>query len=233
MKKILINLKDWLNYPQNLDYAIEIEGLDITVFPSLPYLYIYKNKGIRIGSQKISSFDEGPHTGSISARHLKDFDVSSVILNHRECQIDDVDKLVSKIKNAQKFDIETIICVGSNKKEELAKIKEVLKNTGTKGVFIAYEPTEELPLDEIKIYLDDIKAELSDYPLSYIYGSNITVENIKEYDSELDVDGYLISSHALDVDNLKNIIRQIEEKRDVTIHSLQCGKETKLSTKCD
>ena len=60
---------------ENLDYAIQIEGMNITVFPSLPYLYLYKNRGVRIGSQKISSFEEGPHTGSISANHLKDFDV--------------------------------------------------------------------------------------------------------------------------------------------------------------
>ena len=81
MKKILVNLKDWFNYSENVDYAEQVEGLDITLFPSLPYLYVYKDYKIRIGSQKISSFEEGAHTGSISAAHLKDFGVEAVILN--------------------------------------------------------------------------------------------------------------------------------------------------------
>ncbi len=209
MKRILINLKDWLNYPQNLDYANDIEGLDVTVFPSLPYLYIYQNKGVRIGSQKISSFEEGPHTGSISASHLKDFNVTSVILNHRECKIDEIEKLVAKIKNAQKYDIETIVCLGSSDKEEIDKIKRVLDNTGAKGITIAFEPITDISLDEVKIYFDIIKDELKAYNLSYIYGNNLTENNIKEYDKELNVDGYLISSHALDIDNLKNIIKAL------------------------
>ncbi len=209
MKRILINLKDWLNYPENLDYAHDIEGLDVTVFPSLPYLYIYQNKGVHIGSQKISSFEEGPHTGSISASHLKDFNVTSVILNHRECQIDEIDKLVAKIKNAQKYNIETIVCLGTSKKEEIEKIKNVLNETGTKGITIAYEPLTEIELDEAKIYLETIQKELENFNLSYIYGNNITENNIKEYDKELDVDGYLISSHALNIDNLKNIIKAL------------------------
>lgn len=206
MKKILINLKDWLNLYENIDFAGQIEGMDITVYPSLPYLHIYQNIGIRIGSQKISSFEEGPHTGSISANHLKDFGVSSVILNHRECQIDDIDKIVSKILNARKHDIDTIICIGSCENEELNKIKSVLAKTGTDGVSIAYEPFENIELDEIKINLDEIKDKLKDYNLSYIYGNNITVSNFEEFDRELEVEGFLISSHALDVKNLKTIL---------------------------
>lgn len=214
MKKILVNLKDWLDYSQNVDFALSIKGLNITVFPSLPYLYVYKSSKVRIGSQKISSYEEGPHTGSVSASHLKDFDVSTVILNHRECQIDEEEKLVAKIKNAQKYDIETIICIGSIKEKELDKIDRVLKLTGSKGISIAFEPIETMALDEIKLSLKYIKNKLESYNLSYIYGNNITAENVKEYDKVLDVDGFLISSHALEIDNLKSIINQISDKVD-------------------
>ena len=210
MKKILINLKDWLNYSENLDYAIKIEGMNITVFPSLPYLYLYKNRGVRIGSQKISSFEEGPHTGSISANHLKDFDVEAVILNHKECQIDSVSNLIAKIKNAQSHNIEVIICVGSNEEKELSKIKEVLNETGTSNSVVAYEPFEEIRLDEIVCRLNSIKDNFKNYDLTYLYGGNVTYINIAKFIKELNVDGYLISSHALDIENLKRILNIVE-----------------------
>lgn len=212
MKKILVNLKDWFNYSENVDYAEQVEGLDITLFPSLPYLFVYKDYKIRIGSQKISSFEEGAHTGSISAAHLKDFGVEAVILNHRECQIDDVDKICSKIENAQKYDIEIILCIGSIDNREVSKIKTVLEKTGARSIQVAYEPIDNIELNEIKLNLEYIKKELSSFEISYIYGGNITVENIEEYDRELDVDSFLISSHALNVDNLKCILRSLESR---------------------
>lgn len=215
MKKILVNLKDWFDYCENVEYAEQVEGLEITVFPSLPYLYVYKDYNVRIGSQKISSFEEGAHTGSISAAHLKDFGVKSVILNHRECQIDDVDKICSKIANAQKYSIEVILCIGSLEERELSKIKSVLEKVGTTKIFIAYEPIEKIELDEIKLNLDYIKKELSNYRTSYIYGGNITVENIEQYDRKLEVDGYLISSHALDVENLKTMISLLSKEEEI------------------
>lgn len=206
MKKILINLKDWLNYDENVAFASQIDGMNITVFPSLPYLNIYKDKNVRIGSQKISSFDAGPHTGSISANHLKDFNVQAVILNHRECQIDDIDKICAKVRNAQEYDMDIIICMGSSKQEELSRIESVLNKTSSKGISIAYEPYENLEMEDIKDNLNQIKSKLSEYQVSYIYGGNITVDNFTSYNRALEVEGFLISSNALNVENLKRII---------------------------
>ncbi len=214
MKKILVNLKDWFNLYENIDFAERVEGLDVTVFPSLPYLYVYKDYKIKIGSQKISSYDEGPHTGSISATHLKDFKVEAVILNHKECQIDEIDKICSKIENAVKNAIEVVLCIGTIKEDELAKVSTILDRTGTKDISIAYEPIEDIELDEIKLNLDYIKKRFKDYTLTYIYGGNITIFNIEQYDRELDVDGYLISSHALDVDNLKEMISVLTKNEE-------------------
>lgn len=211
MNKIYVNLKDWLGYAENVDYAEQIEGLDIIVFPSLPYLYIYKDRNIRIGSQKISSYADGPHTGSISASHLKEFGVSAVLLNHKECLIDEEDKMCAKVMNAQKADMQTILCIGSSEPKDLDRIKSVLSKTGTKGISIAFEPYDEMPLDEIKIHLDIIKRSLADYDIDYIYGNNVRVENCELFAKELDVTGFLLSSHALSVDNLKNIISKLTE----------------------
>ncbi len=212
MKKILVNLKDWLDYYQNIDFALQIDGLDITVFPSLPYLYIYKDINVKIGSQKISSYDEGPHTGSISAKHLKDFKVTSVILNHRECKISDTKNLCQKIKNAQKEHMDVIICIDSYYEDELNKIKNVLDQVETTNISIAYEPNEELDLDHIAENLKIIKEHLKTYSLSYIYGNNVTADNILTYSKKLDIDGFLISSHALNIEGLKKMVKLVKSE---------------------
>lgn len=206
MKKILINLKDWLGKVENTNFAKEIYGLDVTVYPSLPYLYLYKDCNVKLGSQKISSFEAGPHTGSISASHLKEFGVSSVILNHRECQIDDVNKICAKVQNALKADIDVVICMNTCGKEEIEKIKNVLDNTGSDNITIAYEPSENIPMEEIKINLHTIKENFKNYKLTYLYGNNVTLDNITDYIEKLEIDGFLISSHALNTDDLKKIV---------------------------
>lgn len=210
--RILINLKDWFDYYENFDYASMIEGLDVTVFPSLPYLYLYKDRGVRLGSQKISSFEEGAHTGSISARHLKDFGVEAVILNHRECQIADVENICAKIRNAQKYGMDVILCMSSIDKKEIAKIENVLDRVDTKNLYLAYEPMEELDLNHIQENLEYIKEEFRKFEISYVYGKNITADNVLEYTKTLRVDGLLVSSNALDAENLKRIIESLKKE---------------------
>ena len=44
MKKIIVNLKDYLGYRENVEFANQSEGLDITVFPSLTIANVKKMK---------------------------------------------------------------------------------------------------------------------------------------------------------------------------------------------
>lgn len=205
MKQIIVNLKDWLNYEENIDFSVQIEGLPITVLPSLPYLYLYKGIKTKIGAQDISKFESGAHTGSISAEHLRNFGVEVVILNHRECQKDE-DRLKAKVEMALKYGIEVILCIDDYRQEELEKIENILKTSDNKKITIAYEPIKEIPLDQICENLNMIKEYFSKYELSYIYGGNISSDNFTEYDKALNVKGYLISSHALDIKELKKIV---------------------------
>lgn len=205
MKRIIVNLKDWLGYYENLDFSYEIKDLDVTVLPSLPYLYLYKDLDIKIGAQDISKFPSGAHTGSISAEHLKEFGVKVVILNHRECQ-KDKDKLIEKVKMAVGNDIEVILCIDDYRDEELEKIDAVLKEYKSIPMSLAYEPSKDTDIDEIALTLEMIKERFKSYDLSYIYGGNISSENFLSFDKRLDVDGYLISTHALDIEELRRIV---------------------------
>ncbi|MCI8498488.1 MAG: triosephosphate isomerase [Bacilli bacterium] len=207
MKKIIVNLKDYLGYRENVEFANQSEGLDITVFPSLPYLYIYKNKNIKIGAQDISKFEKGAHTGSVSAEHLKEFGIESVILNHRECKKDE-DRLREKVRMAYRYDIDIILCIDGFVGTELEKIDGILEEIDCTDLMLAYEPTEDISLIDIVRNLNKIKDYFKKYNFKYLYGGNISSANYQEFDEALDVDGYLISSHALDPEELKRIVNQ-------------------------
>ena len=207
MKRILVNLKDWLGYYENFDFSEQIDGLDITVFPSLPYLYLYKDVNVQVGSQNISSHEGGAHTGSVSAKHLKDFNVTSVLLNHKECKIIEKQKLYNKILCAQKAKMEVILCIDSYNEIELKKISGVLDTIKFNKIIIAYEPEQDLSISRISEELEFIQEYLAKYNLSYLYGNNVNSENLSLYIKNLKVDGFLISSHALDIKDLKTMVK--------------------------
>lgn len=73
---------------------------------------------------------------------------------------------------------------------------------------LAYEPTEDISLIDIVRNLNKIKDYFKKYNFKYLYGGNISSANYQEFDEALDVDGYLISSHALDPEELKRIVNQ-------------------------
>ena len=78
--------------------------------------------------------------------------------------------------------------------------------------YYAYEPNEKLDVDHIEENLKIIKEHLKTYSLSYIYGNNVTGDNILTYSKKLDIDGFLISSHALNIKDLKKMIKLVKSE---------------------
>lgn len=212
MKKILVNLKDWLNLNENIEYAKNVKDLDITLFPNMPYLSIYKDSGVKLGSQDVSAFSSGAHTGSVSIEHLLEFGIEAVLLNHKELKIKDDGILFDKIQNAIRANIEVILCIESVDAKELDRTKKILaKIDDTSKIVVAYEPTREMPLEKIKSDIDTLSTQLAPYKIeSIIYGGSISKNNVETYNKELDVDGYLISRHALDVRELIEIVNLVK-----------------------
>lgn len=208
MKKILVNLKDWFNLEENIEFAKNIKGLNIILFPALAYLYIYKDIGVTLGAQDVSSFTSGAHTGSISATHLKELGIKCVILNHNELRIDDDAILYDKVIHTLETGLDIVICINDTNKRELERIKTIFSSVeNTSKISIAYEPFTSLTVEEIKANLEIIKNELGSHEYAgLIYGGSVSKDNIDEYEKTLSVDGYLISRHALDIKELNYLI---------------------------
>ncbi len=206
MKRILINLKDYLGERENREFLESVKDYDLTVFPSMPYLYIYKEGNLTIGSQDISEYSSGAYTGNVSGVHLKDFDVSMVLLNHRENKVNDTETLNEKINRSLESDITPIICIDSLEEYESLNIHEFLN----KNIIIAFEPNYDMNIDLISKEWNKIQASIKNIPI--IYGGNITASNIQRIDRELNADGYLISRSALDISELNSIVTTINKE---------------------
>jgi triosephosphate isomerase len=109
--------------------------------------------GFAFGAQDVSPFDEGAHTGDISAEFLKKLNCRYVIIGHSERRQDhhENDELVAaKTKAALKHGLVPIICVGetSDDREKfessavpVGQLRTVLSQIeATAEIVIAYEP---------------------------------------------------------------------------------------------
>ena len=94
--------------------AATLENMDVVICPPFPYIGLFDDK-VKLGSQNISQFDSGAHTGEVSVTMLKEFNCQYVIVGHSERRTDnnESDKLVaSKVEQVLKADLTPILCVG-------------------------------------------------------------------------------------------------------------------------
>lgn len=208
MKKILINLKDWFGLQENINFKNGVEGYPIVVFPSLPYLSIYKDlKTTAIGVQNVFTDKDGAHTGSVSLSHLKDFNITWAIINHKEQEKEPEEIILNKIIKCHENNINSILCIEKIDKayKDLLEKVQLLEYD---DVYIAYEPETDENLEEVKHNLNQIRTIVSKIPL--IYGGNIKADNLEELEKELCVFGFLISRDALESANLKKILNSLK-----------------------
>lgn len=196
-KKVLINLKDWFNLEENEKYAKAIKGLDVIVFPSILYLYLYDNeKGVQD-----FNYERGAHTGKISLSRLVEFGISWALINHRENKVQDIHELINKIECAISKKVKPIVCLDSIDEipyEAISKYKNKIQ--------IAYEPIKVISAEEAS---KNIKELYNMYNQKIIFGNNINKDNILDYCFD-EVEGFLISRDGTNVKNLKIILEKVK-----------------------
>ncbi len=163
MKKLIV--ANWKMNPQTLKkarelfndiskYAKKIRNEKIVVCPPFIYLTLFpKNPKISLGSQDVFWEDDGPYTGEVSAKMLKNLGVEYVIIGHSERrQIGETDEIINKkIKQALKNNIKVIFCVGELERDEGGEYLQFVKDEIIKGLdkipiklfknlIITYEP---------------------------------------------------------------------------------------------
>ncbi len=230
---IALNHKSNLEKEEYLKYLEDFSTIKtnhhLIVCPSFINLGQSNPDKIHLGSQNVSTYNSGAHTGEISVQQLKSYQVEYTIVGHserRQEQKESLKEIHQKIIQLQKYDITPILCIGETKKErEEGKVEEILEKellSATEGLtkeqkekmIIAYEPiwsigTGLIPSNkDIKKTISFIKKILPNTKV--LYGGSVTEENIDIIKTISIIDGYLLGGLSLKIEKLKMLLKKLD-----------------------
>ena len=190
-----------------------------------------KNSKILLGAQNChENFDNGPFTGSINCKMIKNAGAKFVIIGHSENRINENNFLINKkLKSAIKEKLSVIFCIGETysekrkKKTNLVLKKQIttgLQNINKiKNIVIAYEPrwsigTGMIPnegdlvktIEYIRnlIFIKNRKLQ----KIKVLYGGSVNSKNVKEIVKIRGIDGLLVGRASLNPKKFIDIIKK-------------------------
>ena len=231
MKYLMCNLKSNKTLQEILKYKKQIANLnqenkEFILFPSSIYLSFFYDTNYKIGSQNVSKYANGNHTGEILASQLRSLNVSYVLINHCETE-EETESAILKIKNTTKENMKVVLCIGKDIRENeecISKLKNQiitifnnLSKEEINNIILAYEPCWKINKDDIldlnelknivKILKNFVNYEYN-VNVEIIYGGSINVDNFHKL-LEIDIlDGYLIGNCANIPENVIKIARK-------------------------
>lgn len=224
---LVLNLKMNLTKNSILEYEKIIHDKKVIVLPQYPYLIFFSRGGYYLGSQDVSKYSKGSYTGEVCAKGLKCLGVKYVLVGHSERKKyfhEDIKDFNMKLKNVIDNDMTPIYCIDESLEDyqndkELKKIEEQLEAipVGCKYIVIAFEPNYLIGTEDATTYLDKghikkIINKIKDYLIerninhAIIYGGGVN-ENVIDKLEDLPLDGYILSSNALDTEKLNTILK--------------------------
>lgn len=217
-------LTEMLDYKKNLE--VTNDSYELTVCPASCFLPVMYSKYYNLGSQNVSRYEVGAHTGEISAKMLKSIGVKYVLLNHYELQ-ENKEVSKEKLKQCLKYGLRVVIFLSETEEEHyyqytITKLKEQIEyylegisEDEYQNILFAYEPSwligknHPLTIATIKNLFYIIKQEIQylyhyDFPL--LYGGGVTKDHIEALCHEKMIDGFVLGNTSLDVRNVLNIL---------------------------
>ncbi|GAC18104.1 triose-phosphate isomerase [Paraglaciecola arctica] len=211
--------------------AASLENMDVVICPPFPYFGQFDSK-LKLGSQNISEFDSGAHTGEVSVAMLKEFNCQYVIIGHSERRADnhESNELVAlKVAQVLKANLTPILCVGEPEsvREDgtlfdyiATQLDAVLLKVGISQfaeIVLAYEPiwaigtgktASPAQAQEVHAFIRGHLAKQDDKIAANIvilYGGSVKGNNAQELFSQADVDGGLIGGASLNPEDFLSI----------------------------
>lgn len=184
---------------------------------------ICQKAGVCLGAQGCSVYQEGAHTGQISARSLQEIGVEACIIGHPEEQEVGTRSptiIAQKATILMANGIVPIVCLGASAlEEEIVYELEVIAQEitiNTIPIIFAFEPASALgsgmpaPRETIekisKLIHQTVQLLQPSLITKVIYGGSVNENSAKELADIPGVDGFLVGSASLDFQELKNIV---------------------------
>jgi triosephosphate isomerase len=211
--------------------AADLKNMDVVICPPFPYLGLFDSEQ-KLGSQDISQFDSGAHTGEVSVAMLNEFNCQYVIVGHSERRADNYEsnELVAlKVEQALKAELTSILCVGEPEEVRdngtlfdyiAAQLDAVLLRVGINqfnNIVLAYEPIWAIgtgktasPAQAQEVHAF-IRGHLAKQDANIaaktviLYGGSVKGNNAQELFSQVDVDGGLIGGASLNPEEFLSI----------------------------
>jgi triosephosphate isomerase len=229
----MCNLKSNKTLTEILDYKKALKNSNLktkefVLFPTSIYLPFFYDANYSLGTQNISIYDEGSHTGEILASQLASLKVKYALINH--CEMNERgEDIIRKIKNAFKYHIKVVLCFGKDISKDcliaineiqiqIKKIFDYLTRDEIENIIIAFEPAylvQSSEIIDIKNLLEiasKIKAYLKDnynIVLPFIYGGGITDTNFHKLLNLDIIDGFLVGNWAINPENILEMTKYV------------------------
>lgn len=236
MKKLIVlNLKQLMDFNDVKKYIKDIKDkmrtdLDIVICPSSLFLPYFSGKyTFKLGAQDIHYENI---TGEVSGVQLKSLGVTYSIVGHSERKryLGESNEIINKkIKESLKNNISPIVCVGETKEERLChktgeivikQLKDYFRGIEFKNdIIIAYEPIwcigtgqviKKSDLEEMIVMLKDLIFRQFNVNVKVLYGGSINKNNIVEFDSVEELDGFLIGKASCDSKEIIDILNLVK-----------------------
>ena len=197
-----------------------LDGVEVRVFPATSSLIPHKGQAV-LGAQNAYPAKNGAFTGEIGLVHLKEFGIETILIGHserrhvlHEGQID----IAKKFDFFKEQNFEILYCIGEPLGVKEQGIDATLNylDTQLEGIdltypklTIAYEPVWAIgsgltpTLEDIESIHKTLKEKTG---VKILYGGSVKTNNSKEIMSLPSVDGVLVGSGALKVEDFFSMI---------------------------
>jgi len=215
-------------------------NVKVIICPSFPYLSELNqkikiaglNEIIHVGSQSVSKFSGGAHTGEVSTTMLKDLSITYAIVGHserRNLYNETSEQVAKKLHAVLKAGLTPILCIGESELERKtgqietvlsSQIQPVIDEVGIENfsdVVICYEPVwavgtgnpaSSAMAQETHCFIRRLIAKQSEQVaanISLLYGGSVNEANCEELFAQPDIDGSLVGGASLKAEQFKII----------------------------
>jgi triosephosphate isomerase len=203
-------------YLETLD-SVDFGNVKVAVFPPATALF----ERNYIGAQNAYPCVNGAFTGEIGLEQLNEFNIKKILIGHSERRHilgESQEFIAKKFEFFKNEGFEIFYCIGEPleiRKQGIEVVVEYLKaqfegiDLEYEKLILAYEPVWAIGTG-VSASIEEIRqthAEIRKYTSKPIlYGGSVKVNNIKEIISVENVDGVLVGSASLDVNNFIEMI---------------------------